>query len=237
MRWRSRYAAGEVGPVWAEIVAADGPPSAEAVAVARELARRAGRNAERIRDHLVAQGYAFEADEPIRPPADDIAEQLAAMEEQIGPVPLALRAWAEEVGLVNLNGSHPEWEIEYSDPFCVELYPSYLVEEHRDWVQENWFERWGLTTFPIALAPDVLHKADVSGGPPYGIELPDPSADPRWHNDDVHEGATFVGYLRSALLRWAGFPGWARVAPGGTTRPRPPFPPDLAALAARLEPF
>lgn len=237
MRWASRYAAGEAEPVWAEIVAAGTPPSAEAVAVARELARRAGRNAARIRDHLAAQGYAFEADVPIRPPAPGIAQQLDAMEEQIAPVPLALRAWAEEVGLVNLNGSHPEWGIEYADAFCVELDPAYAVEVHREWIEEGWFTRWGQIRFPVPLAPDHLHKDDVSGGAPYGIELPDPSIDPRWHHDDVHAGATFVGYLRSALLRWAGFPGWARADPDGSGRPRPPFPPDLTALAARLERF
>jgi hypothetical protein len=237
MRWMSRYAAGEVGPVWAEIVAAGGPPSAEAVAVARELARRAGRNVARIHDHLAAQGYAFEAEQPIRPPAPDVARQLDAIAEQIAPVPLALRTWAEEVGRVTLNGSHPEWTIEYSDPLCVELDPADAVEVHRDWLEVGWFERWGLTAFPIALAPDVFHKADVSGGSPYGIELPGDAIDPLWLNDDVHDGVTFVGYLRSALLRWAGFPGWARVDPEGTGRPRPPFPPDLARLAAQLEPF
>ncbi|WP_445148678.1 hypothetical protein [Baekduia sp. Peel2402] len=166
MSWTRRYAAGEVGPVWAEIVAAGGPPSDEAVAVARELARRAGRNVVRIRDHLAVQGYVFETEEPIRPPADDIVEQLAAMEEQIAPVPLALRAWAEEVGMVNLNGSHPGWAIEYADPFCVELDPADAVEVHRDWIETGWFVRWGQIRFSVPLAPDFLHKDDVSGGPP-----------------------------------------------------------------------
>jgi hypothetical protein len=230
MRWTSRYAAGEVVAVWDEVVAAGAPPTADAIAVARELVRRAGRNARRVHDHLAATGYAFEAEEPLRPPPPDVVERLAAMEEQVAPVPLALRAWAEEVGTVNLNGTFAEPTIEYPDPFWVELRPDDAVEVHRDWIEMGLFTRRGQIRFPVDLAPDAFHKADVSGGPPYGVELPDDAIDPTWRNDDAHPDATFVGYLRSALLRHAGFPGWARPD-------APPLPPDLAALAQRLEPF
>lgn len=95
----------------------------------------------------------------------------------------------------------------------------------------------GRDGFPVALAPDYFHKADVSGGAPYEIELPDASTDPLWLNDDLHEGKTFVGYARSALLEWAGFPGFAREDPDETGRPHQPFPADLAELTRRLEAF
>jgi len=71
---------------------------------------------------------------------------------------------------------------------------------------------------------------------PYGIDLPDGGADAPWRNDDLHAGATFVGYLRAALLDWAGFPGWARREPE-FARPRQPFPDELQRLAAGLERF
>jgi hypothetical protein len=55
----------------------------------------------------------------------------------------------------------------------------------------------------LDLAPDCLHKANISGRAPYGIELPYLGADPVF----VHEehGLAFVDYLRLAF-RWGGFP-------------------------------
>jgi hypothetical protein len=48
-----------------------------------------------------------------------------------------------------------------------------------------------------------LHKANTSGGGPYGIELPFFGADPIFANE-AHE-LPFVDYLR-LCFRWAGFP-------------------------------
>lgn len=58
---------------------------------------------------------------------------------------------------------------------------------------------------PIPLAPDDLHKADISGDA-YYMEVPNGSADALfldWHK------ANFVDYLR-IVFRWGGFPGWER---------------------------
>jgi hypothetical protein len=57
------------------------------------------------------------------------------------------------------------------------------------------------------IAPDDLHKANTSGGDPYTITIPDPSADPPLQYEG-HE-TTFVKYLRIAF-QWGGFPGWDR---------------------------
>ena len=55
------------------------------------------------------------------------------------------------------------------------------------------------------LAPDDLHKDNTSGGDPYGVHLPNPSADFPflYERHNLH----FVPYLRLAILRWGGFPG------------------------------
>ncbi len=55
------------------------------------------------------------------------------------------------------------------------------------------------------LAPDDLHKDNISGGDPYGVRLPNPSADFLF----VYErhNLLFVPYLRLAILQWGGFPG------------------------------
>jgi hypothetical protein len=243
MSWSDQYAAGEVKPVWDEIVSAgaalreDASQWEDAVAVAHELVDRIRRNAETIRDHLVGQGYEFQTSEPIRPPAADITSDLDLVEAEIGGFPMVLRVFLEQVGTINLNGSHPQWTFDYPDPFSVEYFTGHAVPEYRQWKEDGWFEKMGRDGFPVALAPDYFHKADVSGGAPYEIELPDASIDPLWLNDDLHKGETFVGYARSALLKWAGFPGFARKDPDGDGEPHQPFPADLAELAGRLTAF
>ena len=57
----------------------------------------------------------------------------------------------------------------------------------------------------IDLAPDWLHKAHVSGGSPYTVEVPNRAIDGPLL-DEPHS-TTFVNYLRIAF-RWGGFPGW-----------------------------
>jgi hypothetical protein len=57
----------------------------------------------------------------------------------------------------------------------------------------------------VGLAPDDLHKDNTSGGDPYGLELPNPSADFLFMYE--RHDLLFVPYLRLAILQWGGFPG------------------------------
>lgn len=225
MKRLQRYDAGEREAVWAEVVAA-GPDAPEAEAVARRLMERVRFNVERLHRALLDEGYVFaRPDKALVPPADDVEDAIARVEEEIGPVPLAITAWAREVGTVDFVGTHPEWDVAEADPLYVDTAYGLtdVLEVHRDWVRLGWYERFGETTASLSLAPDRLNKADVSGGSPYGVALPDASVDPVWLNDELHPATTFVGYLRWALLRAGGFPAG---------------PPELQrALAARLRAF
>jgi hypothetical protein len=55
----------------------------------------------------------------------------------------------------------------------------------------------------LYLAPDRLHKANTSGGEPYGVELPFLGADPVFADEE--HALPFIDYLRLAF-RWAAFP-------------------------------
>ncbi len=78
----------------------------------------------------------------------------------------------------------------------------------------------------ILLAPDDLHKANVSGGDPYGIAMPAPIADGRVLHARVD--VSLVDYLRLAC-RCGGFPGYDSLDRD--------VPSELAMLAADLLPF
>jgi hypothetical protein len=139
---------------------------------------------------------------------------LDDLERRIGPMPLSLRAWYETVGTVNLIGSHEDWlEIETVDPLVVCPLADMLRcidDEYEDWREELKDLGDEAEPFTFDFAPDDLHKANISGGPPYGVEYPSTLADAPVHFERHH--TTFVDYLRVAL-QWGGFPGFDRVKP------------------------
>jgi hypothetical protein len=184
----------------------DGDALTEAIAVARETMVRARRNVERLVEALPSLGFAFESD-PLAHPPPDAASQLDALEAEIGLLPLALRIWFEEVGQVNLNGTHPEWNFDYPDPLVVDAPVEFIRSEYEAWTADRGTEWDRGTTFEVPLAPDYLHKANVSGGAPYGLAVPNGGADGLllW---EPHQ-TTFVNYLRSAF-RMGGMPGWQK---------------------------
>ena len=154
------------------------------------------------------------------PPPPDIHQKLDQVEATIGPLPLALRCWYEIVGQVNLTGSHPDWDFEFTDALVVEAPVEYLLLEHETWLADQGTE-WDRGPFVIDLAPDAHHKAGLTGGPPYAMALPDNGVDSLllW---EPHL-TTFVNYLRISF-QFAGLPGWDR-----SGKRRPPILEDLAA--------
>jgi len=115
---------------------------------------------------------------------------------------------------------HPAWGAEF-DPLVVdppEGALSFLCEMDDE-------DGEGAARF-AALAPDDFHKDNVSGGDPYGVRLPDSSADFKFLNE--RHDLLFVPYLRLAILRFGGFPGLE--GRDATFEP-------LGGLIAGLEPF
>jgi hypothetical protein len=238
--WVEQYRAGEHADAWRAMTAAgpdlrqDAAAWQDATAVAHETMRRVLANVERIHEALVDDGYEFEdPDRALVPPVRDAARQLDLVERAVGPLPLSLRAWLEVVGSVNFVGTHPDWEYEYTDALVVERSIPSITREYEDRRSGDWFV--DEDRFPLDLAPDYLHKADVSGDSPYSIWLPDAGVDAPWAFDDLHE-TSFVGYLRSAILEWGGFPGWARRSPRSVV-PTEPWPERLAELTSTFERF
>jgi hypothetical protein len=237
MDFVERYRNGEYEQVWNDLqnlgtTVRDEPLSTQARHVAAETMRRVRRNCERLVTHLRALGYVFgtfpdgsrrsEAIEPLTPPSTAMRNDCAELEAECGPLPLSLVSFWQEVGSVDLVGMHPSWP-DGLDPLVVEP-PEGALALLSD-VEEDEEETRGARWF-AGLAPDDLHKDNVSGGDPYGLYLPTPSADFLFLNQ--RHGLHFVPYLRLAILDWGGFPGLANT--------EVPFEP-LHSLVAGLEPF
>jgi len=138
------------------------------------------------------------------PPNKQTATQIKKLEKAAGgPIPISLRAWYEQVGGVSLNGSHevinPRGHETAADPLVVSPLRALLEMLDMEKGEDDEISLW--------IAPDDLHKANVSGGDPYMIRIPNGGADAaleyEWHN------TTFVDYLRNTF-EWGGFPGWER---------------------------
>lgn len=235
--WVERYVDGERESVWSEVVAlgpraSDAAFAAEVNALARETMSRALRNVEALKSLLPSVGWRFHF--PLSGPSSDycvharpgadVHQKIAELETLCGPLPASLRAWWEVVGTVcfmrePLRGMDEP----LPDPLVVAPIESVIAEFH-EWAADP--ERRRVEPrFRAPLAPDELHKEDISGGAPYELELPSSAADGvllnEWHN------ATFVSYLREAF-RWAGVPGWSR-APHTAAR--------VAAISGDLVPL
>lgn len=214
----AQYRAGDCATVWREIRAHQrigGAFRLEVLEVAQETMKRVARNADRLAARLQAEGWtALSGRLRSQPSSDDdqIFERIEAITK--GPLPPTLSAFWAEVGGIDLVWNYkakenpPDLGVDVPmvemDPLCVEpaQFAKVLFE---DWeLQKEEAEAVRSEPFDLALSTDELHKIDVSGGPPYGIELPFFGADPIFANEP-HE-LPFVEYLR-LCFRWAGFPG------------------------------
>jgi hypothetical protein len=233
MNYLERYHKGEYEQVWNDLqtlgqTVCDEPHYTQAQEVAAETMRRVRRNCERLITNLRALGYVFGTFpdgsrrfpiiEPLTSPSDTMRADCADLEAEAGPLPLSLVAFWQEVGAVDLVGMHPAWP-DGLDPLVVDP-PEGVLAWLFDDVEEEGARRFA------ALAPDDLHKDNVSGGDPYGVYLPNPSADFvfLYEQHSLH----FVSYLRLAILQWGGLPGLAER--GEQFEP-------LSHLITGLEPF
>ena len=266
MNYLERYRGGEYEQVWSDLQALgpavrEEPHYSQAREVAAETMRRVRRNCELLVSRLRALGYVFGTypdgstgyytQGPLVAPSDQTRAGCAEVEAEVGgPLPLSLVAFWEEVGEVDFVGMHPEWP-DGLDPLVVgppeavlsdlsevagnDLFEDSISSELSGALGDENFEA---PKFFAGLAPDGLHKDNVSGGDPYGVALPCPAADfvflCEGHN------LLFVPYLRVAILRWGGFPGLdgsvARCGSFGPEGRAVRFDP-LEGLLEGLEPF
>jgi hypothetical protein len=214
--WLVRYQAGEFISVWDEIANLGAIPEPEirdeAQAVADEMMGRVAAAIAEIRERLNSLGY------PLRPQSDvdrDIEERLNELERVAGGrVPVSFASFWRIVGGINLapieDAEWPSWMPSDQrwqtrlDPLVIDPLSEawYSVEEWLEDRSEHLAEVVG--PLELAIAPDALHKVNVSGGPPYAVRLPDQAADAPIRN--LAGAPHLVPYLRVAIER-GGFPG------------------------------
>ncbi len=210
---------------------------AEAQDVATETMQRVRRNVEKLERRLRDVGYIFAADTDedwphavlVAPPRE-APRQIEQIEDRLrGRFPLSVRTFITEVGWVDFNGHHPTWSPTYVDGLQVLTDLDGLDDLLLDMIEHDLLEDTSHGgKAHLELSADYLHKDNTSGGPAYGVAVPDAAADAEWLFDDLHPDHTFLGYLREVIAD-GGLPGWRRCG----DQP----PPFLHELVRDLESF
>jgi hypothetical protein len=231
-----RYVAGQREQVWRELrqvggqVRDDPDLASEAQLVCDEMAVRARQNIQELVERLSRSGYHFHSNDDMREaivphmaPTDEVDTLLPWLESSFGALPMALMSWMRIVGDVWLVGTHPDWPTSVeADPFAMELegalhpdWPSmrsYFEGERDCWFDSLEQDDGGLFVLPVA--PDRLHKANTSGGAPYGFFLPDRSAEGLFRSQST---TPFVEYLNHVFAN-GGFPHCTELVHGSEIR-------------------
>jgi hypothetical protein len=213
----ARYRSGEHAAVWSELRAHEaiaGECRAEALAVASATMTRVARCTDLLAERLALRGWTALWGHFYYPPNAEDSAVIHDIEQFTGaPLPASLRAFWDTVGGIdfvwNYKNDKPAPDLG-PDLAMVEMDPLYVgPPAHTKYLLAEWKERRS-TVDPdlddpcnLELAPDHFHKANISGGSPYGIELPYLGADPIFVNEE--HALPFVDYLRLAF-RWGGFP-------------------------------
>ncbi|WP_293308733.1 hypothetical protein [Pedobacter sp. UBA5917] len=224
MTFYNRYQNGETQDVYNDIeklgekaFSPDYYPDVEKVLI--ETFERVKFNLDIIYRELKTIGYVFWKngtgnDDALIEPSEDTWQLLATLEKSIktvGKLPLSLKMFYKIVGACNFAWNYREneniiWEM--ADPiqiaplsYCVsEVTDEYWLEEMNEYIED---EEYG-SAF-LELSADDLHKDNVSGGPPYSLQLTQTqSVDGIFLNEP--NNTTFINYLR-ICFESCGFPG------------------------------
>ena len=215
------YQNGDYTGVWEKIRKA---PNADAwnnidiVDVAKATMERVAQNTDLISNRLREWGWEAldlgSNDLRVLPSPDDqmVFNRIAQITGE--PLPLSFKVFWEIVGGINWAWNYnsdkecPDLGVDIPldemDPLCIEA-PQSIAYQLEEWESGTHHLLTNIKegSYRLDLAPDYLHKANISGGDAYCVILPSTEADPIFRSEpyDLH----FVDYLRLSF-KWAGFP-------------------------------
>lgn len=213
----NRYLSGDCVVVWDEIYDLDyRTHQSDIDSVALLTMQRVRRNMEKIVERLREESFAFySGDTALLDPPRDLDARLARIDERTQrlevkgrrgqPLAPSVRAFYRTVGSVNLTGNSPGWPKRPIAKAAPHGTPGFLSDglyvATTEWLEEA-IDEIPDGSAALAFSPDIFHKEDYSGGPPYSWWMTSPSPDAFCTEVET----AFVPYLRFSLS-WGGFPG------------------------------
>jgi len=212
---------------------------AEALNVAREIFKPARIQLEKIVECLRNRGYQFEfPDRALTAPLSDASSWVTEFRQNGLYLPVTFQAWIEIVGTVDLNGQDPSWpslstaktsasQELLADPLQVDYDLAFFANEIEQWKLDLTEQHVDSSApFTIDFSADRLHKADISGGPPYALQASQPAVDPVVLYES--RGMRFLTYTLRAL-EFGGFIGFDTIS-----TKKPTFIEDLVLEVKKL---
>ena len=229
----TRYERGQHEAVWVALRRRrlDAAAREEARAVATATMRRVAHNVDLLAGRFAKAGWKALSGKLRTPPAPADQKAMKQIEKiTSAPLPPSLAAFFTVVGGVDLVWDYQRGDVpDLAMGIAIEDLDPLSVDPARR--ATSLFEEWAegeRPPYPLDLAPDALHKGNISGGAPYGVSLPSLATDPRFGNDEI--GQPFVDYLRRSC-KWGGFPGLA------TRRTNAAIKTFVATMTKGFEPF
>lgn len=189
-------------------------------AVFKEIFKRVDYNLDIIYKALIELEYVFydhskfnslTARHKPLPNTEELLETLSKKVTTFGHVPLSLIYFYKIVGGVNFAWNYDKnpnilWEM--ADPIQVSSLDDLVSNVSSEYWEEDmrqYFEDPDYNTAFLEFSADDLHKDNISGGPPYSIEITNSkNIDSKVLNES--NKTTFINYLR-ICFKYGGFPG------------------------------
>jgi hypothetical protein len=156
---------------------------------------------------LLSCGFCFDRPEEVMPGPDPNAQSVINQIESVaGTLPQALKLFWLGVGSVDFSGRHPDWRgCEYLDQLMV--FPANVaLEELNEYISDREERTQAKEPYSVPIAPDIFHKANVSGGLAYALAVPATAEDPPLLY--AAPAVSFLAHIDRAL-QYGGFPGLA----------------------------
>ncbi|MFG4000576.1 hypothetical protein [Flavobacterium aquidurense] len=213
MTFYERYLTGETEQVYEDInkLGKDAflPNNLEDIEkVLTETFERVAYNLNIIYKELIAIGYLFKtdfqfnSDRPLIKPlaeTDQLLYKLDKTIESFGFVPTSLKIFYKIVGACNFGwdyDTNEDFIWECADPIQIislDDLVSYISDDDNLEVFQEYYNEDGFVS--LELSADYLHKDNISGGPPYSLQItPESSIDAPFLYEE--HNTTFINYLR-----------------------------------------
>jgi hypothetical protein len=192
--------------------------------VCNELVGRVRENIVVLVDRLIGFGFQFGAeDTPLVDPPIDVDGKLETLQRLVStavhdgqpcpPLSPLLESWLRRIGSVDLSGYLDQWGAPVpkkpqqdlgGGKFVVDALQFFSIEEMIDDLADRVADG---DTCTVAFSSDALHKMGMSGGPRYQVDIWSYDVDPFLF--ELPKEQRLVPYLREAIVKWGGFPGFA----------------------------
>ncbi|WP_343615111.1 hypothetical protein [Flavobacterium sp.] len=153
-------------------------------------------------NYLFKTDFQYNFDRPLIKPLQNTDLMLLEIDKSVSPfgfVPLSLKMFYRIVGACNFG-----WDYEtnedfiwhFSDPIQIislDDLTSMVTDKYSQETFEEYYELDGFVH--LDLSADYLHKDNISGGPPYALQITNhPSIDSQFLNEE--HNTSFINYLR-----------------------------------------